>query len=170
MNSNSLFKFALILFFVSAVNAQDGKDTVYIKTFPDDAYVYVSDSLIGHTPLFLSHSFGKVKLSKPGYLSKDLDLSTYMKGEKIELTYTGKIVQESFFKSTAFKVLIGSLTALGAVTAYFKIKADNKFSDYQFTGDRALLDQTHTYDIISGISFAALQVNFGFLIYYFLKD
>lgn len=168
MNSNRLLNFVWIfLLFVSA-DAQV-KDTVYLKTSPDDAYVYQNDSLIGHTPLFLPDAVGKVKLTKPGYENAEVDLSNY-RNEKIILNFTGKQVQESFFKSNAFKILIGSLTALGAVTAYFKIKADNRFSDYQDTGKKELLDQTHKYDLISGISFAALQINFGFLIYYFLTD
>jgi hypothetical protein len=65
---------------------------------------------------------------------------------------------------------VSSIVVLGGITAYYKIKADKRFDDYQATGDGALLNETRKYDLISGISFAALQVNFGFLIYYFLKD
>ena len=146
------------------------RSELLLRTEPDDAYVYSGDSLIGHTPLFLPPGLNKVKLTKPGYENNEVDLSTYNGNEKINLKFTGKEVPESFFKSTLFKVLIGGITALGAVTAYFKIKADNRFEEYQRSGDKKLLDKTHTYDLISGISFAALQVNFGLLLYYFLSD
>lgn len=146
------------------------RSELLLRTEPDDAYVYSGDSLIGHTPLFLPTGLSKVKLTKPGYENNEVDLSSYKGNEKINLKFTGKEVQESFFKSTMFKVLLGGITALGAVTAYFKIKADNRFDEYQLTGNKEMLDKTHTYDLISGISFAALQINFGLLIYYFLND
>ena len=45
-----------------------------------------------------------------------------------------------------------------------------KFDEYQIVGDPALLDQTDKYDLISGITFTALQINFGLIIYLFLTD
>jgi hypothetical protein len=38
------------------------------------------------------------------------------------------------------------------------------------TGNDDYLRQTRRYDLISGITFGAVQVNFGLLLYYFLKE
>ena len=51
-----------------------------------------------------------------------------------------------------------------------KLEADKKFDDYLITGEQTLLDQTDRLDVISGISFVALQINFGLIVYFFLVD
>jgi hypothetical protein len=180
----------LMIFIAAVVNAQEikvisgdsikvvhPKDTLlhrnndlYLRTSVDDAYVFSGDSLIGHTPMFISKKIGQVKLEKTGYETKEVNLGSLSSGEKIPLIFTGKPVQQSFFESTAFKLLISGITIFGAVTAYYKIKADKKFDEYQTEGNSDALNLTHRYDLISGISFAAMQVNFGLLIYYFLRD
>lgn len=169
----------IIILLAAPIYSQESKDYklddkfksgLLLRTDPDDAYVYSGDSLLGHTPLFLSQGLSKIRLSKPGYENKEVDIASYMGNDKISLTFTGKEVQESFFRSTLFKVLIGSITSLGIITAYYKIKADNRFDEYQISGNKNALDQTRKFDLISGIAFGALQVNFGLLIYYFLAD
>lgn len=77
---------------------------------------------------------------------------------------------ESFFTSSTFKILIGSAAVLGSVAAYFKIKADRKYDDYLNTKDQSTLDEVDRLDLIGGISFGLLQINFGYLIYKFLTD
>ena len=148
------------------VNAQD---SIYLKTDPDDAYVMKKDSLIGHTPLFINPLLGEVLLTKPGYEQKSINLSGY-DNSPVSLKFTGKKSTGSFFESTAFRLFVSGIVVLGGITAYYKIKADKRYADYQASGDGNLLTETRKYDLISGISFAALQVNFGFLIYYFLSD
>jgi len=144
---------------------------IYLQTEPEDVYVYNErDSLIGHSPLFISNSFNKLNLSKPGFESKTVAVNTLIPNEKIKLRFTGVETGKSFFEKDLFKYLLGGIVVLGGATAYFKLKADDKFEDYQFTGDQKLLDQTRRYDLISGISFTALQINFGLLLYYFLTD
>ncbi len=59
---------------------------------------------------------------------------------------------------------------LGAVTAYFKLKADDKFDEYKYSGDKKFLDETNRFDTISGISLALFQINFGYIIYRFLAE
>ena len=78
--------------------------------------------------------------------------------------------EESFFEKDIFKVLTAGIVVLGGATAYFKIKADNKFEEFEFSGNGKLLDETRKYDLISGITFTALQINFGLLLYYFLIE
>jgi hypothetical protein len=143
-------------------------DELYIQTFPQDAYVYKNDTLIGHTPLFLSAKLNEITLRKPGYVEKNIFLKKDLNKIPITLEFTGLEREEIFYKKNIFKILIGSLIVLGGTTAYYKLLADDKFEEYQFTGEAALLNQTRKYDLISGISFGLTQINFGILIYYFL--
>jgi hypothetical protein len=145
---------------------------VYLKTDPQDVSVYSGGILYGHTPLFINtDSFKKrIELKKEGYQNKVLQPVDLTKGEIIKLNYTGKKAEKSFFEKDIFKILAGSMAVLGATTAYFKLKADDEFENYQFNGSSSSLDNTRRYDLISGISFAALQINFGVLIYFFLFD
>ena len=144
--------------------------SIYLKTVPQDAYVYSGDSLIGHTPLFVPKRFNSISLSKPGYKDKFLSLNHLLKNNEIQLKYIGENNGKNFYEKDIFKILIGSIVALGGTTAYFKLKADNRFDSYQETGEQAYLDQTRKFDLISGITMTALQINFGILIYYFLTD
>ena len=77
---------------------------------------------------------------------------------------------ENFTNSYLFKGLIAGAVALGVTAAYFKLKADNRFDQYKLTKEQSLLDDTRKFDWYSGISFSALQINLGFLIYYFLVE
>ncbi len=146
------------------------KSEVYLDTDPQDVYVYQDSSLIGHTPLFLPVNNDTIVLKKPGYEDKLLTVDELNPGEKVNLNFTGQAAGKNFFEKNVFKILVGGILALGGVTAYYKLKADDYFDQYQFYGDKHDLDQTHKYDLISGITFGALQVGFGFLIYYFLSD
>jgi hypothetical protein len=62
------------------------------------------------------------------------------------------------------------MVALGVTTAYLKLEADDKFAEYKITGDPALLEQTNKLDTLSAVTFVALQINFGAIIYLFLVD
>ena len=143
---------------------------VYLNTQPQDVYVYQDSELIGHTPLFIPVSSQEIILKKPGFNDKVLDIQDIKSGKKISLEFTGKIKGKSFFERNIFKILVGGIVALGGVTAYYKLKADDNFDNYQSSGNKYYLDQTHKYDLISGITFGAVQVGFGLLIYYFLSD
>lgn len=146
------------------------KSQVYLDTDPQDVYVYEDSTLIGHTPMFLPLNNGNLTLKKEGFEQKIITPNQMSKNEKIKLNFIGSLKGRNFFEQNLFKILVGGIVALGGVSAYFKIKADDNFDNYESTGDRFYLDQTHKYDLISGITFGALQVGFGFLIYYFLSD
>ena len=146
------------------------KSEVYLDTEPQDVYVYRDSTLIGHTPLFIPVEAGNILLKKPGFEEKSLELRNVSSTEKVKLNFTGERKGENFFEKNIFKILVGGIVALGGVSAYFKLKADDNFDQYQFTGNKYYLDQTHKYDLVSGITFGAVQVGFGFLIYYFLSD
>ena len=143
---------------------------VYLNTDPQDAYVYKSDSLIGFTPLFIPLSSDSLTLKKPGFLSKSFLVTSKYNDDIIKLNAIFQPEHTNFFAGQAFKILVGSIVVLGAATAYFKLRADDRFSQYENTGDQSLLDQTRTNDLISGITLGALEINFGILMYYFLSD
>jgi hypothetical protein len=146
------------------------KDELLLDTDPQDVYVFSNDSLIGYTPLYLRRDFKSLLLEKPDYSSKKITIDDINISEKIKLDFIGDENDGSFYESTIFKVLVGTAMALGAATAYFKLEADNRFEEYKITGDPELLNQTDRLDVISGVSFVALQINFGLIIYLFLSD
>ena len=146
------------------------KDKILLDTDPQDVYVFSNDSLIGNTPVYLNQDFKSLVLEKPDYLSREITIDEINSNEKIRLDFIGEENNGSFYESTIFKVLVGTAVALGAATAYFKLEADNRFEEYKITGDPELLNQTDRLDIISGVSFVALQINFGLIIYLFLSE
>jgi len=78
--------------------------------------------------------------------------------------------KENFTSSYLFKGLITGAVALGVTAAYYKMKADDRFDQYNRSKELKFLDETRKFDWISGISFSALQINLGFLIYFFLIE
>ncbi|MCL6495546.1 MAG: hypothetical protein K6T54_12305 [Ignavibacterium sp.] len=142
---------------------------ILLETIPSDVYVYSDETLIGFTPLKVPKNIQELKLSKPGYIEKKILLEDNSI-QIVKLDFNGKIKSEPFVNTTLFKVLTGSAIALGAVTAYFKLKADDKFDEYRFSGNKKFLDETNKYDTISGISLALFQINFGYIIYRFLAE
>jgi hypothetical protein len=140
----------------------------FLRTLPPDAYVYRNDSLIGSTPLLIDREEGSFKISKEGY--QELEIP-YREIQNTIVLERGKTPPGTrFYQKPLFKYLIGSLLVFGGVTAYYKLKADDKFEEYEVSGNEQLLKETRRYDLISGISFGALQVNLGFLLYYFMTE
>jgi len=146
------------------------RSEVMLNTDPQNVYVFNKDSLIGFTPLLIPTDLEKVYLQKPGYSGKEVLPGEIYSLQKITLDYIGEERKENFFEGTLFKVLVGSAVLLGASTAYFKLEADKEFDEYLITGDKKYLDQTNRFDLISGVTFVAMQINFGFIIYLFLTD
>lgn len=146
------------------------ENKILIDSNPQDVYVIKGDSLLGFTPLLIDNNFDELKLSKPGFINKTISLSEIKSGQKPELTFSGELKKENFYNTMLFKILAGTAIALGATTAYYKLEADRKFDEYQVTGDPELLNQTDRFDIISGVTFVALQINVGLIIYFFLSD
>jgi hypothetical protein len=143
---------------------------IFLDSNPQNIYVKESDSLIGFTPLHLDENFQTLLLQKPGYADEIISNQEASAGVKPELEFIGQVKGESFYESTLFKILIGTAIALGATTAYYKLEADKNFDQYQITGDPAALEQTDKYDLISAVTFVALQIDFGLILYLFLTD
>jgi len=143
---------------------------IILDSNPQNVNVIEGDSLIGFTPLMLEDGFQSLLLQKPGYADKLVSNQEIQSGVIPELLFIGQVKGESFYESTLFKVLVGTAISLGATTAYYKLEADKSFNEYQVTGDPAQLEQTDKYDVISGVTFVALQINFGLILYLFLTD
>ena len=141
-----------------------------LNTDPQDVYVFMNDSLIGFTPLFIPQSSGRILLKKAEYSDKNISFSDLQNNQLIKLDYLGAEPKVNFVSSIWFKFLIGSAIAFGATTAYYKLEADEKYGEYQITGDPELLEETDKYDIISGVTFVAMQINFGLIIYFLLTE
>lgn len=152
------------------VNTQDTNCESLLNTNPQDVYVFHNDSLIGNTPLFAEKKLKYLTLKKDGYEEKNITLDELSSGKIISLNFIGANKEKSFFDRDIFKILTAGIVVLGGATAYFKLKADNKFDEYQYTGQNKYLDETRKYDLISGVTFTALQINFGLLLYYFLIE
>jgi hypothetical protein len=146
------------------------RSEVILDTKPQNVYVFNKDSLIGFTPLFIPVDLEKLHLQKPGYLGKEVYPDEIYSLQKIKLDFIGEEKKENFFEGTLFKLLVGSVVLLGGSTAYIKLEADKKFEEYLITGDEELLNQTNRLDVISGVTFIAMQINFGFIMYLFLTD
>jgi hypothetical protein len=141
-----------------------------LNSSPQDAQVYFNDSLVGKTPLFIKTTFGKLTLRKSGYDDLEIFSEEIRIGKIFFMNYQVPEEEKNFFEKDIFKILTAGIVILGATTAYFKLEADKKYDEYQFTGDSELLDDIRKYDRISAITFTALQINFGLLLYFFLTD
>lgn len=146
------------------------KDEVLLNSNPQDAYVFYKDSLIGNTPMFVEGKYERLTLQKSGYEKLNITSDEIFAKKSFTMKFNDESREESFFEKDIFKVLTAGIVVLGGATAYFKIKADNKFEEFEFSGNGKLLDETRKYDLISGITFTALQINFGLLLYYFLIE
>ena len=165
--------------FIDSLNITDCNDItlqynfnkiVLLNTEPQNVYVFSNDSLIGYTPLLIPMELNNIRLEKNGFESKIISYSDFGINDPVKLNYVGEYDDGNFFDKTLFKILVGTMVVLGATTAYLKLEADDKFDQYQITGDKALLDKTNRLDTISAVTFVALQINFGAIIYLFLVD
>jgi hypothetical protein len=145
-------------------------DKIFVDSRPQDASIYSYDSLISRTPNYVNLiEYQTVSLRKNGLLKSVLtkELSPY---NTIPLEFPDPKKNEIFSESDWFKVLMGTATVFGVVSAYFKIKADNRYDEYLKTKDPDKLNEVNRLDLYSGIAFGLLQVNFGYLIYKFLIE
>ena len=59
------------------------------------------------------------------------------------------------------KVVLTSAFAAGALAVHFRTKADNRFDDYNQTGNRALRSEIRRLDVQSGVALGAMQLGIG---------
>jgi len=146
------------------------KSRILVNTIPQDVYVYENDSLVGFTPTIIESGFTKLELEKPDYKSISISPVDLSNGEKPKLNYTGEPPKTQFYGSALFTILLGTAIALGATTAYLKLEADDKFEEYEITGNPELIDEVNQYDVSSGATFVVFELNVALIIYFFLSE
>jgi hypothetical protein len=143
---------------------------VLVDSDPQNAQIISKDSVIGATPGFVDLNKYSSLILKAGNDFMRLNKDELMRGEIHKINFTPDKKEISFTDSDLFKILIGSATALGVSAAYLKIKADKKYDNYLADKNKTTLDDVDRLDLYSGISFALLQINIGYLVYRFLSD
>lgn len=185
--------FAAILILNGNILAQECKSKVEIVTDKNDAVIIIDSVLIGkgkvRTELEKGNHFLWIKESSLKWGMQEIKdtlrivncwrdyffnygfRSAGLSGNPpINFAKLNSQTRENFFSSDAFKILLGSAAVLGGAAAYFKIQADKKYDEYLQTKNQSTLDDVNRLDLISGISFGLLQINFGYLIYKFLTE
>ncbi len=146
---------------------------------PAEAQVFLGDSLIGTTPLVVHGGRGPLRIQKMGYADTTLDISHATRG--ILATSLKKVwqstVEESIFKDSeesgsSLRLYITGVTTVltGATSAYFKVKADNRYSQYRRTGDPNQLAEVNRLDTAAAIALAATQLSLGLFTYFLLTE
>jgi len=146
------------------------KNKDIVNTIPEDVYVFENDSLMGFTPALIESGFLTLELEKPDYSSISISTEIIESGTKPELKYIGEPAREQFYGSALFTILLGTAIALGATTAYLKLEADDNFEQYLVTGDPELLEQVDSYDVSSGATLVAFELNVALIIFLFLAE
>jgi len=194
-----IIKAALLFFIISIpglqnIFAQECKSEVIIKTNSVSSVIFINDSCVDKGNAVIQLEKGKYNLRikedvfrwNPEVFDTILTINDCNEIKRINYSFnkidtkiispifnrsfTNRSSNNSFLNSTMFKILIGTAVVIGGTSAYYKHRADENFDQYNLSGDKTYLDKTHKYDLISGIAFGALQINFGILVYYFLTE
>jgi hypothetical protein len=147
---------------------------------PSGAEVIVRDSVIGTTPLVVRPEQGEsFRLRKVGYEETPLEFANASRGilattlkKQWQRESTEPILKESEVKGSPLKLYVaGAATIIaGATSAYFKVKSDNKYSDYIRTGNPTSLAEVDRLDTAAGVALAATQISLGLFAYFLLSE
>lgn len=161
----------------------------FINTTPQNAEVYLNSDYIGSTPVRFfnntidtsktntivikligyndySYSFSVTDL--PLYKNISLVSSNHMSNNNNIVMKDGSNLFATP-RQMAPIILSGAMVIGSSITSvYYKRLANDRYDEYINTGDRAKLDQTKKYDIISGVALGALQVGLITFVYYLL--
>jgi hypothetical protein len=155
--------------------------TLQITSTPYGATILFGDSIVGETPMFLDSDVqrGIITLHKEGFESKlvPFDSSTSIMNVMLVPRGTGMDRRTVDYlargdSENLLPVVVAGASAVvsGAVAAYFKLRADNFYGDYQRTGDGGTLERVKRLDVASGISLAVSQINLAMLTYFLLSQ
>jgi PEGA domain len=167
-------------------------DYNYINSVPQNAKVYLNESLAGETPFrfvnrdmdtskglvitiklegYIDYSFNVTEADLP--LNKIVNLVpvnklTIRENKQVEVN------DNNYFKSPrkVVPIVVSSVITAGSgvLSYYFKKLANDRYDEYLATGDQKKFDQTKKYDLYSGLFLAAFQIGFAALIYFLLID
>jgi hypothetical protein len=154
-----------------------------VTSSPPGAEVFHGDSLVGTTPLLVPPGRvppdALIHLRKRGYdpaiaqmgggrrgiLSVPL-MASHDPGAEPDQS----LLPHSAPSSLRLYLSGGGAVIAGAAAAYFKVKADNRNSDYLATGDPVLASERDRFDRASGVFLAAAQVSIGLFMAFLLSE
>ncbi len=155
-----------------------------INSRPFGATVFVQNEKAGETPtriLLQDQEVAEVGLQKVGYRD-----TTFTVGETDQRLFNivllpkpdlqpalGRDVAKKTSKKLPFLATLGVSLAAGGLALYFRTKADDRFEQYQRTGDPRefdrLFDDAKRFDKFAAASFGVFQVSFALSFFFFLK-
>jgi hypothetical protein len=151
-----------------------------ILSNPSGAEVLARDSVIGTTPLVVKQSGdADFRVRRAGYEETPLDFTSASRGilsttlnKKWQSENDDTIFKEAEVKNSSLKLYFAGAATIvaGAASAYFKVKADNNYSEYIRTGDPARLSDVNRLDTSAGIALAATQISLGLFTYFLLSE
>lgn len=158
----------IIIYFILATSifAQDSTMISHIQSQVEiesnlQSYVELEENLIPKKPIFGLSANRSWRSNSKSLINNEINTSSIIKFKK---------KKPNFIDSDLFLVVVGSAVAFGATAAYLKLESDDYYEKYLDTQDKSYLNKTDKYDLYSGIALAALEINFGYLIYKFLTD
>jgi hypothetical protein len=154
-----------------------------IVSSPPGAEIILGDSVLGRSPLLIPE----------GRISQGTLLWVRLQGYDPVLTHLAQaergvlrvpllarpdsspanddILQTGNGHSSLRLYLTGAGAILaGAATAYFKVKADDRNSDFLLTGNPSLASERNRYDNVSAVLLVATEVSFGLFIAFLLSE
>ncbi len=154
---------------------------VQVMSSPSGAAVVSGDSTLGITPYFFSTTAqsGIIVVGKPGYKSMTLPFdstTSTLQASLIPTTGSIELSESTYLATNTSKdflpVLLSASSAVvtGVAAAYYKIRADNLYADYQRNRDAATLDRVQRLDLVSGIALGASQLSLALLTYFLLSQ
>ena len=151
---------------------------ILVITTPSGAEIFSRDSLIGTTPLVVKNGMS-LKLHKSGYEDSTVEAVNARRGilsiplKKVWQSGTEEsTLKDSEVRPSPLRLYLTGAAAIlaGATTAYFKVKADNTYSNYVQTGELNALSRTNRFDTAAGISLAATELSLGLFTYFMLSE
>lgn len=167
-----------------------------IQSIPDNASVWLGDSLAGETPLWMPYRTLKgrvVLLKKQGYedarvlvpdtagfndyiLARLKPVSGYLEPDNEFLSESWR--NRGVGRHRGWLILSGvAAVVTGGIAAYYKIKADDLFEKAKlahrrndFATEASLRKRTKRYDRYATVGFIGMQVSFGGAVILFLKS
>lgn len=133
-------------------------------------------TVLGTTPATVSRDepFGGVlTVELSGYLPADVEPGTALwNHHNVALTPVARLAEERKTAEMDWApptrrrrwidaAAIGTAVVGGALAIHYKFKADRRYDRYVETGDPALRDVIHRYDVYSGVALGAMQVGVG---------
>lgn len=151
--------------------------TIYhLVTDPYGASVFLDDSLLGLTPLYLfaGPEAKMFKVTKAGFEEQLVPVG----GDATEVRVALKPLpgapptRSSLFLSSdesnnplPIYLSTGAAVVSGVAAAYWKTRADSYYADYRQSGDPSTLDHVRHFDLLSGIALVTSEISFLLLTY-----